>query len=79
MAYYRRRAREHSELAARQKVRELRVEEIDATSVNADDMTILGEPWFDAWLTVATCLAVEGRFHEILPPKVWLAGKMLGG
>ena len=73
--YRRRRAREYNEGQIRQAIRGERVEEIEAASVEADG-TILGEPWFSAWLTMAAFLAGEGRFKEILPPREWLAEKL---
>lgn len=69
---------ERSESGIRQHLRRIRVQEIEtAPVVMADgEPTILGEPWFSAWLTTATFLAVEGRFKEIKPPREWLAEKL---
>ena len=77
-AYYRRRAGEICEIHIRQRLRKIRVQEIEAAPVVMvnGEPTILGEPWFDAWLTTATFLALEGRFKEIKPPREWLAEKL---
>ena len=80
-AYYRRRAGEIREIHIRQRLRRIRVQEIEAAPVVmvSGEPTILGEPWFDAWLTTAVFLAFEGRFKEIKPPREWLAEKLLNG
>jgi hypothetical protein len=77
-AYYRRRAGEITEIQIRQRLRRIRVQEIEAAPVVIVDgePTVLGEPWFNAWLTTATFLALEGRFKEIRPPREWLAEKL---
>lgn len=80
-AYLRRRAGETREIQIRQSHRRIRVREIEGASIDLDsgEPMILGEPWFYAWLTTATFLAVEGRFHEIKPPQEWLAKKISEG
>jgi len=77
--YYAMRRREMREVGVRQQYRKVRVGEIKAAPVVMVDgeATILGEPWFDAWLTVAAFLALEGKFGEIKPPREWLAEKVL--
>jgi len=76
--YYRIRASEYGEVRVRQALRKIRVQEIEAAPVVmvGGEPTILGEPWFDAWLTTAAFLAFEGRFKEIKPPREWLAEKL---
>ena len=77
-AYYRRRAGEIREIHIRQRLRRIRVQEIETAPVvmAGGEPTILGEGWFYAWLTTATFLAFEGRFKEIKPPREWLAEKL---
>ena len=77
--YYAIRRREVREVKVRQQYRKIRVKEINVAPVVMVDgeATILGEPWFDAWLTVAVYLALEGKFGEIRPPREWLAEKVL--
>ena len=76
--YYRIRASEYGEVRVRQRLRRIRVQEIEAAPVVMvnGEPTILGELWFDAWLTMAVFLAIEGRFKEIKPPREWLAEKL---
>ena len=78
-SYRNQRARAFGGLRARQAIRAERIREINAADVVManSEPTILGEHWRGAWLTVATYLAVEGRFGEVKTPEEWLAEKVL--
>lgn len=78
--YYRSELERRSSIIRRQAYRRIKVEAIKGAEVEIVDghPMILGEPWFNAWLTMAVFLAVDGKFHEIEPdPRAWLAKKML--